>query len=56
MWLSGFGFAMVQLLIRIGAAACAGPLAAITAAKPTMVSAVKRPKEVIEIFLLNETK
>ena len=44
-WLSGFGLAMVQLLMRIGAAACADPTVAVAAASPTRVAASRRPKD-----------
>src|SRR5579862_5081641 len=49
MWLSGFGFTIVQLLIKIGAAARAVPADAVIAATPTSATAIERPKLIMRI-------
>jgi hypothetical protein len=48
LWLIGFGLTMVQLFIRTGVdAACAGPIVAAVAARPTSDATSKRPKDFI---------
>src|SRR5579871_3026701 len=50
-WLIGLGLATVQLLMRMGAAACAGPIDAVIAAAPMTAVAIARPKRFMRVLL-----
>src|SRR5579875_1023287 len=50
-WLIGLGLAMVQLLMRMGAAACAGPIDAVIAAAAITAVATARPKRFMRVLL-----